>query len=73
MGRAGETSVRNRAQMDLVSLLVVLVIVGLVWYLITTYVPMPAPIKTVITCIAVLIMCVWLLETFGLTHFRIGH
>ncbi len=55
--------------MDLISLLVVLVVVGLVWYLVTTYVPMPAPIKTVITVIAVLILCVWLLESFGITHF----
>jgi hypothetical protein len=57
--------------MDLISLLVVLVVVGLVWWLVTTYIPMPAPIKTVITVIAVLILCVWLLESFGLTHFRI--
>jgi hypothetical protein len=54
--------------MDLISLLVVLVVLGLVWYLVTTYVPMPAPVKTVITVIAVLILCIWLLQSFGLTH-----
>lgn len=51
--------------MDLVSLLVVVVILCLVWYLVTTYVPMPQPIRTVITVIAVLILCVWLLRAFG--------
>lgn len=51
--------------MDLISLLVVVVILCLVWYLVTTYVPMPQPIRTVITVIAVLILCVWLLRAFG--------
>lgn len=54
--------------MDLISLLVVLVVLGLVWWLVTTYVPMPPAVKTVITVIAVLILCIWLLQSFGLTH-----
>jgi hypothetical protein len=57
--------------MDILSLLVVLVVVGLVWWLITTYVPLPAPIKTVITCVAVLVMCIWLLQFAGITHLRL--
>jgi hypothetical protein len=58
--------------MDLISLLVVLVVVGLVWYLITTYIPMAAPIRTVITVIAVLVLCLWLLSAFGIGHFHVG-
>ncbi len=54
--------------MDLVSLLVVLVVLGLVWWLVTTYLPLPPGVKTVITVIAVLILCIWLLQAFGLTH-----
>ena len=54
--------------MDLVSLLVVLVVLGLVWWLVTTYIPLPPGVKTVITVIAVLILCVWLLQMVGLTH-----
>lgn len=57
--------------MDIISLLVVLVVVGLVWWLITTYVPLPAPIKTVITVIAVLVLCIWLLQFAGITHLRL--
>lgn len=57
---------------DLVSLLLLLVVVGLIWYLITNYVPMPAPIKTVITVVAVLVLCIWLLQWSGLTHLSLA-
>jgi hypothetical protein len=49
----------------LISLIIVLAVVGLVWYLVTTYIPMPAPIRTVITVIAVVCLCVWLLRFIG--------
>jgi hypothetical protein len=54
--------------MDLISLLVVVVVLGLVWWLVTSYVPLPQPVKTVIMVVAVLIICVLLLQWAGLTH-----
>lgn len=54
--------------MDLISLLIVLVVLGLVWFLIDRYVPLPPPVKTVIIVIAVLLLCIWLLQWAGLTH-----
>lgn len=58
--------------MDIITLLFALVVIGVVWYLVTTYIPMPQPIKTVITVIAVLVLCIFLLNMFGITHIRIG-
>ena len=55
--------------MDIIQLLIALVVFGVVWYLVTTYVPMPQPIKTVITVIVVLVLCIFLLNFFGITHF----
>ena len=52
--------------MSIIGLLVMLVVIGVVWYLVTTYIPMAAPIKTVITVIAVLALCIFLLNYFGL-------
>ncbi len=52
---------------DLVSLFVVIVVLGLVWYLVTTYIPMPPGVRTVITVVAVLILCLWLLHVFGVS------
>ncbi len=54
--------------MDIIPLLVVLVVVGLVWWLVTTYLPLPPPVKTVLTVVGVLVLCVWLLEWAGLAH-----
>lgn len=50
----------------LLQLVVVLVVLGLVWWLITTYLPLPAPIKMAITVIFVVIVCIYLLSVVGL-------
>lgn len=51
--------------MPIISILITLIIVGLVLYLIETYIPMDAAIKTVIRVVIVLVLCLWLLNTFG--------
>jgi hypothetical protein len=50
----------------LVTIIIVLVILGLVMYLVDTYVPMAQPIKTVLYVVVVLALCVWLLNLFGI-------
>jgi hypothetical protein len=55
----------------IVSILVALVVFGVILWLVNTYIPMAAPIKTVINVIAVLILCIWLLSLFGLTGYTI--
>lgn len=52
--------------MGLVELVIILAVLGCVWYLITTYIPMPGPIKTVITVICVLALCLILLQMVGI-------
>jgi hypothetical protein len=49
----------------MIHVLVVLIVIGVCLYLVQTYIPMPAPIKTVITVVVVLCLCLWLLEVFG--------
>lgn len=51
--------------MDLISLLVVLVVIGVCLYLVETYIPMSPPIKTVIRVVVVLVLILWLLRAFG--------
>lgn len=58
--------------MDLISLIIILAVVGCVWYLLTTFVPMPAPMKTVITVIAVIALCILLLDVSGVGNIRLG-
>ena len=49
----------------MIQLLVLLVVVGVVLYLINTYVPMAAPIKTILNVVVVLFVCIWLLRVTG--------
>jgi hypothetical protein len=50
----------------LISIIIVLVIVGVVLYLVETYIPMAEPIKIVIRVIAVLALVLYLLQAFGI-------
>lgn len=54
----------------LVTIIVVLVVIGVVLWLINTYVPMASPIKTILNIIIVLAVIIWILSLLGL--FDIG-
>ena len=54
--------------MPIIEILVVLVIVGVVLWLVENYIPMSAPIKTVIRVVVVLLLCLWLLSLFGIIN-----
>ena len=51
--------------MNLVSIIVVLVVVGLVMWLINTYIPMAAGIKSLLNIVVFVVVLVWLLQMFG--------
>ncbi len=52
--------------MTLVSIVLVLVVVGLVMWLINTYIPMVAGIKSVLNIVVFIVVAVWLLQVFGI-------
>lgn len=52
--------------MSIISIVVVLIVLGLCLYLVETYIPMSAPIKTVLRVVVVLVLVLWLLQTFGI-------
>lgn len=54
--------------MSLLTIIIVLVVVGVVLYLINTYVPMDSKIKTILNWAVVIILIIWLLKAFGLLH-----
>lgn len=54
--------------MDVIHLIIVLAVIGVIWYLVTTYIPMPAPMKTVITVVVVIALCLFLLSALGIGH-----
>ena len=51
--------------MSLVSLVVVLVIVGVILWLINSYIPMDAKIKKILNVVVIIVVILWLLQAFG--------
>ncbi len=52
--------------MPLLNIVLVLVVVGVGLWAINTYIPMARPVKTILNVVVVVVLCVWLLQTFGL-------
>jgi hypothetical protein len=52
--------------MDLIQLIVVIVVMGLIFWAVQAFLPIPAPFKNIVLLILVLITCAWLLSAFGL-------
>jgi 1-acyl-sn-glycerol-3-phosphate acyltransferase len=52
--------------MSLLSLVIVLVVVGVVLWLINSYIPMQSTIKKILNAVVVIVLVLWLLSSFGL-------
>jgi hypothetical protein len=52
--------------MTLASIVVVLVVVGLLMWLINTYIPMAAGINVLLNVVVFIVVAVWVLQGFGL-------
>ncbi len=51
--------------MDLVTLVITLVVVGVLLWLVNTYVPMEARIKKIVNIVVLVVVVLWLLRVFG--------
>ena len=62
--------------MPLIQLVIVLVVVGVVLWLINSYIPMQATIKKILNAVVVIGVIIWLLSVFGvignISAIRIG-
>lgn len=52
--------------MSLISLVVVLIVIGVLLWLVNTYVPMDAQIKMIMNAVVIIAVVLWLLRVFGL-------
>lgn len=52
--------------MPLLTVLIVLVVVGVLLWLVNTYLPMDRKIKNILNVVVVIVVIVWLLKIFGL-------
>jgi len=62
--------------MPLIHVLIVLVVVGVILWLVNTYIPMDAKIKKILNIVVVVVVVLWLLSAFGilgsLSGIRVG-
>lgn len=63
--------------MTLISFIITLVVIGVLLWLVNTYIPMDDKIKKILNVVVVIFVILWLLQAFGLldglNNVRIGH
>ena len=63
--------------MPLMNLVVTLIVVGVLLWLVNTYIPMDAKIKQIMNAVVVIAVILWLLSALGLIgnvgNIRVGH
>jgi hypothetical protein len=55
--------------MPLLEVVIVLIVVGVLLWLINTYIPMAGPIKSLLNAVVVIFLVIWLLQVFGVWHY----
>lgn len=62
--------------MPLIQILLVLIVVGVLLWLVNSFVPMQSTIKSILNAVVVIVVVLWLLNVFGLfhslNHIRVG-
>ena len=54
--------------MPLVQILIALIVVGVLLWLVNSFIPMAGSIKSILNAVVVICVVVWLLNVFGLFH-----
>ena len=62
--------------MPLIHVVVVLVVVGVLLWLVNSYIPMAGSIKSILNAVVIIVVVLWLLSVFGLigelSNIRVG-
>ena len=51
--------------MPLINLVIVLIVIGVLLWLVNTYIPMDRKIKNILNIVVVIVVVLWLLQVFG--------
>jgi hypothetical protein len=52
--------------MPLLTIVIVLIVVGVLLWLVNTYIPMDSKIKSILNAVVVICVILWLLQAFGI-------
>jgi len=71
-----ENDKERRKTMPLIQLIIVLVVVGVILWLVNSYIPMDPTIKKILNIVVIIVVVLWLLSVFGvigsLSGVRVG-
>ncbi len=63
--------------MPLLQVVITLIVVGIILWLINSYIPMDSKIKTILNIVVVIAVIIWLLNAFGIlgsaSNIRVGN
>jgi hypothetical protein len=51
--------------MSLINLVIILIVIGVLLWLVNTYIPMDRKIKNILNVVVVIVVVIWLLQVFG--------
>jgi hypothetical protein len=72
-----QTQTARRIPVPLINLVVILIVIGVLLWLVNTYIPMDRKIKNILNLVVVIAVVIWLLQVFGvlgsLDNIRIGN
>lgn len=54
--------------MPLINILITLIIVGVLLWLVNSFIPMAGSIKSILNAVVVIFVVLWLLDVFGVMH-----
>jgi formate/nitrite transporter FocA (FNT family) len=54
--------------MPLIQVLIALIVIGVLLWLVNTYIPMQSAIKSILNAVVVIVVVLWLLNVFGVLH-----
>ena len=62
--------------MPLLTVVLTLIVVGVLLWLVNSFIPMAGSIKSILNAVVVIVVVIWLINAFGLLHyvqhFRVG-
>ena len=58
--------------MPLLQVVIILIVIGILLWLVNSFIPMQATIKKILNAVVVICVVLWLLDVFGLLHALLG-
>ena len=58
--------------MSIIALIITLVVIGVILWLVNSYIPMDGKIKNILNVVVVICVVLWLLNVFGVFNMNLG-